>query len=419
MPPKQKSPQTAEAAPQGPPTQDETTESTIGANGAKTKNAKKVSGKKTTAKKASAKKTSAKKNAKETRAKRKSSKKTGPSVDVDSQSGPTGVPKYPRHDLLKALRIPRAILEQNAGKPCSEEKAAGFAKIGWHGPTKLEMSSSKKYGLLARDGGQVSVTDLAKQILRPKTPEESREGMRKAVLNAPVISEVYSHFRGENLPDAQFLTNTLVDTFYIPAEKVPEFLEIFVQTLKSAELLDETDGRRRVLDTTHAPGSDSDNSATLARLGKRVDIKDDDTCFVMMPFAAPIGGYYAQIYERAILKAGLKPVRADDEIFGPGKIIDQIYRGISEAKVLVAELTTKNPNVFYELGLAHALNKPVVLVSATANDNPFDIRHIRVIFYDTNDPFWGDKLIDKVAENILSALSNPEEALFQTLLKKV
>lgn len=47
---------------------------------------------------------------------------------------------------------------------------------------------------------------------------------------------------------------------------------------------------------------------------------------------------------------------------------------------------------------------------------PFDLKHIRVIYYDRNDPFWGTKLIDKVAENILSAIKNPDEALFQTTL---
>jgi hypothetical protein len=80
---------------------------------------------------------------------------------------------------------------------------------------------------------------------------------------------------------------------------------------------------------------------------------------------------------------------------------------------LVAELTSKNPNVFYELGLVHALNKPVVLVSSNDKDVPFDLHHIRVIYYDVQDPFWGSKLIEKVAENILSALNNPEEAIFK------
>ena len=93
--------------------------------------------------------------------------------------------------------------------------------------------------------------------------------------------------------------------------------------------------------------------------------------------------------------------------------MDQVWSGISATKVLVAEITTRNPNVFYELGLAHALKKPVVLVSSNEGDVPFDLKHIRVIYYDVTDPFWGTKLLDKVAENILSAIKNPEEAVFK------
>jgi hypothetical protein len=92
--------------------------------------------------------------------------------------------------------------------------------------------------------------------------------------------------------------------------------------------------------------------------------------------------------------------------------MDQVWSGINAAKVLVAEMTTRNPNVFYELGLAHALKKPVVLVSSNEGDVPFDLKHIRVIYYDVTDPFWGTKVLDKVAENILSAIQNPEEAVF-------
>ena len=132
-----------------------------------------------------------------------------------------------------------------------------------------------------------------------------------------------------------------------------------------------------------------------------------------MPFAAPHGNYYEKVYKPAIEKARLKPVRADAEIFGTGKIMDQVWSGINAARVLVAEMTTRNPNVFYELGLAHALKKPVVLISSNESDVPFDLKHIRVIYYDVTDPFWGAKLLDKVAENILSAIQNPEEAVFK------
>ena len=93
--------------------------------------------------------------------------------------------------------------------------------------------------------------------------------------------------------------------------------------------------------------------------------------------------------------------------------MDQVWSGINAAKVLVAEMTTKNANVFYELGIAHALKKPIVLVSSNEEDVPFDLKHIRVIYNDKNDPFWGQKLLTKVAENIVSALKNPEEAVLK------
>jgi hypothetical protein len=268
--------------------------------------------------------------------------------------------------------------------------------------------------LLARPTpGQVSITTLAQRILRPQNPQDVIAGLREAFLNAPDLSAVYKHYRGENLPDSQFFQNALVDKFNIPQEKVPEFTEIFVDSLKAAQLLDEQHGKRRLLDVSSDAGINTESTEELKKLGKAVNIAEGDTCFVMMPFAKPIGDHYEKIYDPAIQKAKLKPMRADNEIFGPGKIIDQVWSGINAARVLVAELTTRNPNVFYELGLAHALNKPVVLVSSNEADVPFDLQHIRVIYYDVADPFWGEKLIAKVAENVLSALKNPEEAIFK------
>lgn len=327
--------------------------------------------------------------------------------------------KYPRHSLDQALRIPAAILEQNAGKACSSEAAATFAGLGYHGPTRMKIASAIKYGLLERPKeGEVQTTELARMILRPHKPSDKVEGLRAAIMKAPLISAVYSHYRGENLPDPQFLQNTLRDKFGISQDNIAQFESIFIESLRTAGLVEEHDGKVRVLDFTHsATAVSTDNSKTLDRLGKAAAVKSTDTCFVLMPFGGTIGGYYAQIYEPAIQKAGLTAARADSDIFGTGKIIDQIHRGIQQAKVLVTELTSRNPNVFYELGLAHAMNKPVVMVSGNEADVPFDLRHIRVIYYDTTDPFWGQKLIDKVAENILSALANPEEALFKRALE--
>jgi hypothetical protein len=333
------------------------------------------------------------------------------------ENSPGGNARFPRHSVEKALRIPRAIIEQNAGKECTDKESATYLGVGFNGPYSVEISSAIKYGFLVRPRPKsIAVTERARQAVRPQKLGDEIEALRQAVLDAPDISEVYKHYRGEYLPDGSFFEHALVDKFSIPAGKVAEFTEIFLSSLQSAKLVERKDDKFRVLDVSSSP--ELDGIADLKKLSVGAKISAGDSCFVVMPFASPIGGYYQQIYEPAIQKAGLKAVRADADIFGTGKIIDQIWSGINAAKVLVAELTGRNSNVLYELGLAHALQKPVVLVSSNEADVPFDLRHIRVIYYDVSDPFWGQKLIDKVAENIVSALKNPEEAVFDRALDK-
>lgn len=326
-----------------------------------------------------------------------------------------GKAKFPRHSVSKAIRIAEAILEQNAGKACSRADAARFLGLGSPaGPFGVEISSAIKFGFLEQAGaGFIQPTALAKKILRPQSPTDSVDGYRQAVMNAPDISEVYQHYRGENLPDDQFLKNTVLETYRVPAEAFQEFKQIFIESLETAELISRHGEKLRVADAA-TNTSAAVQSERLKKLEKTTSVGVNDTCFVMQPFASPLGDYYEKIYRPAIEKAGLRAVRADAEIFATGKIMDQVWSGINTAKVLVAELTTRNPNVFYELGLAHAMNKPVVLVSAKEEDVPFDLQHIRVIYYDMSDPFWGSKLIEKVAENILSAIQNPDEAVFKT-----
>lgn len=345
---------------------------------------------------------------------RKLQKKAKPKTQARSGAANSGPGRYPRQTVESALRVPQAILDQNAGRACSEKQAADFLGIKVSGPFKQEVGSAIKYGFLERpQPGKMQPTELAKKILRPQFDGDERHGYREAILRAPDISEVYKHYRGENLPDLQFFRNTVVDTYKIPTDKVDEFQDVFLHSLETAGLLEKHGEKVRILDITEDDGAVEFSSDRIKKLGKTANVQAGDTCFVMQPFASPLGDYYDKVYKPAIEKAGLTPVRADEDIFGTGKIMDQVWSGIITADVLVAELTSRNPNVFYELGLAHALKKPVVLVSATEQDVPFDLQHIRVIYYDMTDPFWGNKLLDKVAENILSAIANPEEAIFQ------
>jgi len=105
------------------------------------------------------------------------------------------------------LRIPTAILEQNAGKECTPKDASKFAGIGYNGDVAVEISSANKYGLLERPNpGFIKPTELVRRIARPQTPSDRLEALRTIVLNTPVISDVYKNYRGENLPDQDFFS---------------------------------------------------------------------------------------------------------------------------------------------------------------------------------------------------------------------
>jgi CheY-like chemotaxis protein len=128
--------------------------------------------------------------------------------------------------------------------------------------------------------------------------------------------------------------------------------------------------------------------------------------FVIMPFREPFNSYYVDVFTRAIRAAGLRPVRAD-EIDKQGAIVNQIWQGINESRVCIAEVTTRNPNVMYELGLAHAVSKPVVQIAQEEDDLPFDLRHHRFILYKPRGPRWKERLIDNIRRQLIAAVNDP------------
>jgi hypothetical protein len=108
----------------------------------------------------------------------------------------------------------------------------------------------------------------------------------------------------------------------------------------------------------------------------------------------------------------MEALRAD-ELFSTGTVIEQIWEQIQKAKILLADLTGKNANVFYELGLAHAAHKPVVFTSGNLEDVPFDLRHLRVVIYDVRDPFWGEKLKKSLTAFLKNAKADPTKSIPQ------
>lgn len=111
-------------------------------------------------------------------------------------------------------------------------------------------------------------------------------------------------------------------------------------------------------------------------------VVDDDLVAVMMPFA----GFdkTAAALKTACEKVGMRYTRVDD-IWEDNKIIQDVASLIAKARVVLCDLTGKNPNVFYEMGLAHMLGKEVIMITQSGGDVPFDVQHLRYVKYWGND----------------------------------
>jgi hypothetical protein len=130
---------------------------------------------------------------------------------------------------------------------------------------------------------------------------------------------------------------------------------------------------------------------------------DDQLCFVLMPFQAAFNRLFQNVIEPVIKESGLKPLRAD-QVFSPTPVVEDIWVHIATARLLVADVTGKNPNVFYELGVAHTVGKPVIVIAQNKADVPFDIAYIRYFLYADDEQGW-KKLRSDLESAIAAALS--------------
>ncbi len=110
------------------------------------------------------------------------------------------------------------------------------------------------------------------------------------------------------------------------------------------------------------------------------------TAFVIMPFDDEIANRVYELSTKSICNEFDLEVRRADEIFTPNPILDDIVAAIEESTVVIADISGKNPNVFYELGMSHMLKRTqtILITHEEYNGTPFDIAHFRIIKYEDN-----------------------------------
>ena len=110
--------------------------------------------------------------------------------------------------------------------------------------------------------------------------------------------------------------------------------------------------------------------------------EEEPVCFAVMQFTDEFDVLYRDVIRPICQTYGYKVVRADD-FFNSGLILDDITQSIRSAALIIADVTPHNENVFYELGFAHAIGKPTILLSDRKRERlPFDIAGFRTLFYD-------------------------------------
>lgn len=126
---------------------------------------------------------------------------------------------------------------------------------------------------------------------------------------------------------------------------------------------------------------------------KNLPVKHDQIA-LMMPFDIKFNSVRDAIFSLAS-SINCRCLRADN-VWREDVLIQDVIDLIVESKVVICDATGRNPNVFYEAGIAHALGKRVIVIAQNADDIPFDLRHLRYV------PYLGNKQgIEKLVSDLL------------------
>lgn len=324
---------------------------------------------------------------------------------------------FPKNTLEDAIAVARAIEDKNAGNPMPAQDVA--VAVGFRQATDWRLldllRSANQYGLTTgtSPSSPVHLAKIGQDVVAPSSPSQRSDALLAAFRNVKDFAAVETFYKGKRIPEDEFFLNTLTREFSIPRERVETFAKVFLENLR---FLRAFSGPVGSTDTTvqavemEAAATPADRTPSPTVLKEPRAREFLDTCFVMMPFGEWFDRYYQEIYAPAIKEAGFEPVRGD-ELFNTGSVVEQIWEQIEKSKLLLADLSGKNPNVFYELGLAHAARKPVVFAAAQLDDVPFDLRHLRVIIYDIREPEWAARLRKSVADYLRNAAKEPGKSI--------
>lgn len=192
---------------------------------------------------------------------------------------------FPSATLEKSLSIALAIKEKNAGNPWQPTQVAKALNMGAKSSAlDTYARASQLYGLTSgsRQSPAFSLEKLGREIVYAPSPDALIGARRRAFLNVELFAKVLQYYKGNNLPEFEYLSNTLNLEFGLPAEWHQEFRDIFIENCRYCEIgnqwtgLESTPVQQQRTPTAATSPVISSFAASENREGKR--------CFVIMPF---------------------------------------------------------------------------------------------------------------------------------------
>ncbi|MBI1256485.1 MAG: hypothetical protein GC204_03350 [Chloroflexi bacterium] len=220
----------------------------------------------------------------------------------------------------------------------------------------------------------------------------------------PISADEISALLQKSPPELSRVTVTLASTTYIDQD--PKFA---LQDLFDAGLIETEDGQpwtrssrlvvsgryqvlKRLFDIslTDMVKHPRDFVRAYPLFEKPLDTSSEAWAriFVAMPFDKNFPPIYADHILKVTRELNLTCKRGDD-FFHTTAIMKDVWSAIYHADLCIVDCSGTNPNVFYELGIAHTLGRPTILITQKLDDIPFDIRHLRVIIYQYTPPGMG------------------------------
>ena len=323
-----------------------------------------------------------------------------------SSTGSSRQRLYPRVTLEDAIKVSAALKEQNGGNPWPPSDIASALEISKTSTGFFYLAAaSRDFGLTegSRDSNRIALTPLGRDLIYAPSPEKEKELKLQAFLKIDVFKRVLEYYRGSQLPEMRYLSNTLSGEFGLQADLHEEFAGVFRANCEYLNIGIGFSGKE----------IEGDGGVVAGKPPRVVTLAEPETatglyCFAIMPFrerdSQQPQGFFDEVLRSLISpagrKAGFKVNTANRQ--GSDVIQSTIVNDLLNADLVVADLTGHNPNVLFELGMRMANDKPVALIRARGTEPIFDVDNmLRVFEYDPN--LWATTIerdLPKLTEHI-------------------